>query len=140
MFTNLEIYERAWRKQGVKLPTKQPIENLTDLILLTEENRKQYVKLGNSLFTIREHHKGQYYDIVGVFAVLPPLKKGYWYFKDYPLHKDIMAVMVQEDENKDDWETGYRGVIDWGIKQGNMYFIPGYPITKWKHSKSRLAK
>lgn len=140
MFSQLEIYDRAFQKKGAKMPKKQPSENLLDLILLTEENRKQYVKLGHSFWTIAVHHSKPYYDVVGVFPVLPCLTAGFWYYKGYPLMNEIMVVYASKDTNKDDWERGYKEVIDFGIEEGNMYFDETCLKTEWKFSTQRLTK
>ena len=141
MFSQLEIYDRAWRKRGGnRLPQKQPLEKLDNLILLTEENRKQYVKLGNSLWSIRIYYTKPYYDVIGVFPIIPCLKKGYWYYKDDPYFKGIMWVFSPEDADKDDWARSYRSVINLGIKQKNLYFDPKCLKVKWKYSKTRLAR
>jgi len=141
MFTNLEIYERAWRKSGGdKLPKRQPLEQLENLILITEENRKQYVKLGNSLWSIKRNFRKPNYDVTGVFPIIPCLKKGHWYFKNDPYHKGIMSIYSPEDYSDEDWARGYREVIGWGIKQKSLYFNPSCPKVKWKFSESRLTK
>jgi len=137
----IDIYERAWRKKGGdRLLKKQPIEKLDDLILITEENRKQYIKLGNSLWSIRKHFSKPYYDVTGVFPIIPCLKKGYWYYKDDPYFKGIIWVYSPEDADEDDWARSYREVIGWGIKQKNLYFDPACLKVKWKFSEKRLTK
>ena len=137
----LEIYERAWRRKGGdRLPKKQPIERLDNFILITEENRKQYVKLGNSLWTIKIHRYKKSYDIMGMFPVVPCLKKGYWYYKDDPCFSEVMWVYAPEDYSYKDWVRSYKSVINWGIKLKNLYYDPACPKVKWKFSEVRLIK
>ena len=141
MFTNIEIYERAWRKSGGdKLPKRQPLEQLDDLVLITEENRKQYVKLGNSLWSIKKNFRKPHYDVVGVMPIVPCLKKGYWYYKNDPYHRGIIWVYASEDFSEADWARSYREVIGWEIKQKTLYYDPKCLKVQWKFSKSRLSK
>jgi len=137
----LEILDRAWRRKGGdRLPKKQPLEQLDNLTLITEENRKQYIKLGNSLWSIRKHLLKPYYDVIRVLPIIPCLKKGYTYYKNDPYFQGIIWVYSPEDADMENWKRGYKSVIDWGIKQKIFYYDPSYPKVKWKHSETRLAK
>ena len=137
----LEIYERAWRRKGGdRLPKKQPIERLDNLILLTEENRKEYIRLGAIIWVIKTHYNKQYYDVVSQITIYPCLKIGWLYIKGDPLSKEVMVIEVFNNENKKEWARGYKEVLDYGIEQKNLYYDQNHPNAKYKFSATRLTK
>ncbi len=135
------MYERASRMKGMGLPAKQPLEKLDELIKITKENRKEYIKLGAVLWVMGKHYTKPYFDVLNVIPILPYLRGGYLYIKDYPFMNEIMSLFVPKGgDNRDEWVRSYDEVISFEIKEGRLYFDPEYKKVKWKFSKIRLTK
>lgn len=131
---------KSLKRFQLRHPTKQPIENLGKFVRITEENRKKYIELGVVLWVIEIDEGGERYDVVNAFPIIPRLKKGWVYIKDFPGIPEILAFKCDREQTEGSWTRGFKGVINMEIKNKRLYINLEFKKTKIKFSINKLTK
>jgi len=131
---------KSLKRFQLELPVKQPVRNLKEFVKITEENRKEYIKSGVVLWVIDIDEGKERYNVVNMFPVIPRLKKGWVYAKDWPGIPEVLAFKCDEDQSGESWIRGFKSVIDMEIGCGRLYVNPEFKKTKIKFSINKLTR
>lgn len=125
-------------------PKIDPTKPLRDqgFILVTDENRKNAVKIGRIFYTIEIGSKKN--KLLNFFQIYPCFKKGWYNVANFPWDlshpytngKKHWKVYYNEDSNYYEWAARFKWLIDRSINK-NLYFNINDPILDTHEANRR---
>lgn len=98
----------------------------SDMILVTEQNRKMAIITGRIIYRYR---RGQE---VSIAVVRPRFTKGKWTIEGDPHLGDKFTFQTSKDEPLEEWQRMHMEVFKKIVNDKNGYIKPSDPLVKYK--------
>lgn len=101
----------------------------TDMILVTEKNRKMAVVIGRIIYRVKK--SGEY----SIAVVRPRIVKGKWTIEGDPYLGNKFTFQTSKDEPEEEWERMHKEIFKKIVEDKNGYIKPNEPLVKYKINK-----